>query len=398
MFPKDPIIDYVYRHYICPGGKQFERLKKMQSRLVVLAFAIPSLSTTEPENPRVLNLDLDFACRHRGKVVMRSDWTDHAMWFTLDARPDGFLIGHDVCSRGAFVFNSDGRVWGACPEWNKFRDSDDYSLPHIDGVGQKHKAPFVKLSDIHIEAEKFSFASADLTYAYNWTWTTWANENSDHSHRGYEPEPNDPSEFGFDPWWAPKKLYGERNVGFHGLHQWRKRFATVEKVTRSVLMVRACRPFIVIVDDVKKDEEEHEYLWAMTTPDDVHMLPFDANATTDATLIETEGNMNRRLIIRNLAEDIQGMECSFRQIPKLQESAPRDQKVRQIAFRTRSRGTKFIFLLYGLPHEESRAPTTSWVEKGRLLQVQDNMTGECQLIKFSVGEAGQTVMAPLSAE
>ncbi|CAN8077228.1 unnamed protein product [Agarophyton chilense] len=393
MFPKDPYVDYGYKHYMHLNGTHLGKLKKLQSRLVVLAFALPPLPLDSyGSDQRALTLPLDFVCRPRGKVVMRSDWTDKALWFTLDARPDCFLIGHDVCSRGAFVLNADGRAWGFCPEWHKFRDSDDYSLPHIDGVGQKHKAPFVKLLDFFSSGDKYSFASADLTYAYNWTWTTWASETADLTGRGFEHEPNDPADFGFNLWWAPRKLYGEGNVGFQGLHQWRQRFATVEKVYRSALMIRSSRPYIIIVDDVQKDGGEHAYSWAMTTPDDVHLLSFDG---VQAILAETHSCLRRRLLIRSLSDRIENLECSFREVPKLPESAPRDQKARQIVFKTTSRGTRFIFLLCSMSTSDSAPLTTKWLDTESLLSVSDGESGEVQTIQFSTGSIGQTVMKPV---
>lgn len=375
---------------MCEKGKKFGRLNKLQSRVAVLAFAIPALSVNleAPECPERLGLPLDFVCRDRGKVIMRSDWSENAMWFTLDARPDGFLIGHDVCSRGTFVMNADGRSWGFCPEWKHFYESTDYSLPCIDGAGQLHKAPFVKLLDVFHGSCNSTFASADITYAYNWTWTTWAKEGEDYSKKGYEIEPNDPRDFGYNVWWAPNKLYGERNVAFVGLYQWRKRIATVERVMRSAMLVRASRPYVIISDRLKKDNEEHEYSWAMTTPDDVVLLSFDGR---DAILTETEGN-GRRFMIRSIGEIKGNLDCSFRVVDKLDEKADRDEKARQVVFKCKATAVNFIFVLYSLPYETSEAPVTTWNIKSQLLEVFQPETGETQRISFTEGDRGESVM------
>lgn len=378
---------------MCEKGKKFGRLNKIQSRLVALAFAIPALSENfdEPEKPHELSLPLNFVCRDRGKVIMRSDWTEDAMWLTLDARPDAFLIGHDVCSRGVFVLNADGRAWGFCPEWKWYTESCDYSLPRIDGVGQMHKAPFVKLLDVTDGECGSTYASTDLTYAYNWTWTTWAKEGQNFRKQGYEPEPSDPRDFGYNVWWAPTKLYGERNVAFVGLHQWRKRFATVEKVTRSAMLVRAARPFTIVADNVKKDDEEHEYAWAMSTPDDVQLVSFDG---TDAILTETEGS-GRRFLIRSLCLDNVELQCSFHALEKLGETANRDDKARQIVLRCHANGVKFIFLMFSLPTAEFKAPETAWIEEGKLLEIHDQQTQETQRIEFGESESGAIEMKVL---
>lgn len=392
MFPRDPVIDFVYRHFLHQKGK-YKLLNKMQSRLAVLAFALPALAddlSTSSANVASALLPLDFICRHRGKVVMTSDWSTRAAWFTLDARPDCFLLGHDVCSRGSFVFNADGRAWGICPDWSKFRQSEDYSLPHINGIGQRDKAPFVKLLDFTKSAENSTFSCADLTYAYNWNWVTWAKEKDDYCRTGFEREPNDPADFGFKVWWAPRKLYGERDVGFCGIHQWRKRFNTVDKVFRSVLMVRAAHPYVIVVDDVKKDETVCEYTWAMTTPSDVRLLSFNGR---DAILIEEEGTLKRRLLLRNLAEDIEDMDCSLRSVQPNAGKCAQEPSVNQIVFKVRSTGVKFMFLLYYLSGPLSELPKTTWVKNERMLKVcSDQKSDSNQMVTFSEGNRGQTVM------
>lgn len=374
---------------MCEDGKKFSRLTKLQSRIAVLAFAIPALSSNleEEECPEKLELPLNFVCRDRGKVVMRSDWSERAMWFTLDARPDGFLIGHDVCSRGAFVLNANGRSWGCCPEWKWFYESTDYSLPSIDGIGQMNKAPFVKLLDVSEGSCGSTFASADITYAYNWMWTSWAREGENYSKDGFELEPNDPRDFGYNVWWAPHKLFDERNVAFVGLFQWRKRFASVEKVLRSTMMVRTKRPFLLIVDDAKKDNEEHKYSWAMTTPTDIQLDSFDGK---DAILSETDG-FGRRFLVRSLCPGGSGLECHHRLIEKTNKSAGATETVRQLVMSCHASEVKFIFLLFSLPTLSCSPPETHWEDDG-YLRVHDPENEETVLISFGVGENGETSM------
>lgn len=393
MFPKDPLIDHIYRHYMCENGKPWSRLTKVQSRIVALTFAIPALSMNleEPEAPDRLNLPLDFVCRDRGKVTMRSDWSETAMWFTLDARPDGFLIGHDVCSRGAFVLNADGRSWGFCPEWKWFDESQDYSLPCIDDIGQKNKAPFVKLLNVSHGACASTMASADITYAYNWKWTSWAKEGEDYSKRGWELEPNDPRKFGYNVWWAPYKLYDERNVAFVGLYQWRKRFATVEKVLRSTMLVRATRPYVIIADDMKKDDQVHKYSWAMTTHTDIELESFDGR---DAILVESEGS-GRRFLVRALCDNDYAFECSFRSIEKLNKSDSKHDHASQLVLSCTASEVNFKFLLFSLPKAESTPLETTWLQNDNVLQVRDPETGQSQNISFCTGDNGETSMKVL---
>lgn len=390
-FPKDPLVDHIYRHFISEGGKKYSRLNKIQTRIAALAFALPTarLIVENAASLEELSMSLDFVCRDRGKVIMRSDWTENATWFNFDARSDGFLIGHDTCSRGAFVLNADGRRWASCPEWSLFKDTSDFSIPSIDGLGQKDKAPFVRLLDVSVGGPCGStFASADLTYAYNWTWTSWAKEGQDYSKEGFEVEPNDPRDFGFNVWWSPCKIYGENDVGFVGLYQWRKRIATIEKVMRSSLFVRASRPYVLLADEVKKDGEVHVYSWAMTIPTDVFLESFDGR---DAILAE-DGNPGRRFLVRAFGNNDPPLSCSFREITKWNKKTRKNDKAHQVVFSCEKTEASFKFMLISLPRAESIPPETKWIEEGTILEVRDANTGTAQQILFSVGSNTETVM------
>lgn len=389
MFPKDPIIDYVYRHFMNEDGKNYHRLNKMQCRITALTFAIPSssLDDGEPETPKNLNLDCDFICRDRGKVIMRSDWTKTATCFTFDSRPDAFLVGHDTCSRGAFVLNAGKRNWGHCPEWNSFQKCSDFSLPLIDNEGQQNKAPFVKLMSV-VKKESFTYACADLTYAYNWRWEN-VGSNRDMSAAGFEREPNDPRDFGFNVWWSPHKLYDEKDVGFNGLHIWRKRIATVSKVMRSSIMVRGKTPFVIVADDLEKDNGEHEYTWAMTMPADVSLEGFDGNQA----VLKDEREASTRLIVRNVSFENKDLTCQFREIegdPK----RPHREIVNQIQFRCRRRSVKFRFMMYATSAEKSGELNCTLIKSDgeSSAKVHDADANEEHHVHFRTGEEGQTEM------
>lgn len=389
MFPKDLVVDHVYRRFISENGAKYSRLAKGQCRLPVLAFAIPALDIDleESEIPKKLNLPLDFKCPSRGKIVMRSDWSDSCLWFTFDARPDCYLIGHDTCSRGAFVVNSKGRCWGFCPEWNIYTSCSDFSLPMVDNVGQEIKAPFVKMIESS-EGKCFTYASADLTYAYEWKWSNWARKGADLTSQGFEKEVNDPRSFGHNVWWAPHKIYDEHDVGFVGLYVWRKRIAEVETITRSTMMVRANNPFVVIADNVKKDDAEHEYSWRMTTPYDVELEGFDG---TEAILKENNG-IGRRFVIRYVGKQNCDLQCYFRTIAKDKEKVSEEQRPGQVVFSCKSAdGIQFVFLLYSRDEEIGKLDH-SWNEDENVLDVVDHGSGETSKIRTSRGEHDEIVM------
>lgn len=390
MFPKDVVVDQVYRRFMNENGIEYSRLSKGQCRLPVLAFSIPFLPAgfRESNGLKQLDLPLDFVCHNRGKVIMRSDWSDSAMSFTFDARPDCFLIGHDTCSRGAFVISCNGHRWGFCPEWNIYNSCSDFSLPLIDNCGQEVKAPFAKMIDV-IKGNQFTFASADLTYAYQWKWSNWAKKGADLTPQGFEREPNDPRDFGYNAWWAPHKIFGEDNVGFVGLNVWRKKISDVNLVTRSAIMIRAAKPFVIIADNVQKDDEEHEYSWAMTTSYNTEFEGFDGN---EAILKESASGSSRFAIqyVGNMKLDLK---CSFRTIIKENEKVTETERPRQIVFScTSSQKVQFLFLMYSLNGNQAKNMESYWSNEN-VLSITNHETGEVRKISISCGVHGETKMS-----
>lgn len=389
MYPKDPVIDFSYRHFLRENGNEYNKLTMRQCRDATAIFALPSMygkmKSSEKDFHDATELDLPhtFCCENRGKVIMKSDWTQQGISFTLDSRPDGFLIGHDTASRGAFVLNANGRRWADCPEWNLFKESSDYSLITIDGIGQQAKAPFAKLLECTEGAQSSTFASADLTYAANYTWTQWAKNGVDMSSQGWEHEPHDPRDFGMTAWWLPKKLYAEPNVSFAGLNQWRQRFNSVKHVTRSAMMVRgSTTPFVVISDDAVKDDDAHEYAWCMTTPEDVILLSFDGK---DAILGE-KGSGGRRLLVRILeSNNGQAVQCSLDAFSKpdpkvkLADGTCKQIPFARLQFKYTDKEMHLKLGFFPLQSASSEVPMTSWSADNKILSI--NSTTDIRFTK-----------------
>lgn len=356
---------------------------------------------------------LTFHCHDRGKVIMRSDWTTDAMWLTLDSRGDAFFIGHDAPSRGSFILNALGRNWSRSPEWRHFQESSDYSLPCIDGVGQKAKAPSVKMLDCQDGGLGGStYCSADLTYAYNFYWTQWAKKHEEKRYldAGWEREPHNPRDFGMTAYWLPEKLYDEPHVGFMGLFQMRKRFNTVQKITRSMLMVRdAPIPYALLADDcLKGDDAQHEYTWTMALCDDVELLSFDG---TDIILGETKQDQNRRLVIRLLTAcgEEEAIECNMDQYTRenkkrmLPDGTYELLPASRLTLKTTAHDAHFNLAFFPLEKSESIPPKTSWVDDNHLvveMQASPQKPASVQLIEYraTAGRSGETTMRVAKSE
>ena len=299
--PNDPFADYVWRHYVGDGqyvGDDFAKRVKWQGWLDCMLFGTDYERSGEPNSLESSGAKLTAFYPRRGKLITRNDLSPESLYFQLDARPDAWCIGHDTVDRGHFNLCAHGRPWTMRGSWHHFRNSDDHNLVHIDGKAQGWQAPSVKFLK-HKDNGKAVTAVADLKYAYDWKWTSpWPTKDAKWP-TPWEKETSNPRDLGWpdNPDWLPETLYHD-DIGHVGLYLWRHPYNPVTKAFRSTIMVRGKHPYVIIVDDVKKDDKPHTYDWRMQLPTDVKMIRQNGN---DVILGETNGN--RRLLVRILQAD-----------------------------------------------------------------------------------------------
>jgi len=295
MRPRDPVADYIWRYYV---GEDYRRSLRWQSFLDYMLFG----DDWDPERELTLedtDLGLSTFFPRRGKFIARSDWSEDALYLQFDARPDAFQIGHDTVDRGHFNLCALGRDWSMRGSWHHWRTSQDHNLVHIDGKGQAWKAPMVKFLS-HSDDGTAAIGAADLKYAYDWQWSPPWPKEEDTFPEPWEKETNDPRDLGWPdhPDWLPNTLHSG-DMGYIGSYLWRQPYNPVQKAFRSTVLVRGTSPYAVIADDVRKDDEEHEYSWYMQVPLDLEIVSRD---NTDIILGEGEKG-DRRMLVRVLRAD-----------------------------------------------------------------------------------------------
>ncbi len=394
MRPNDPIADYNLRYYM---GDDYQQSRRWQGWLDILLFGMDYESDpNQPLTPELLEaggLEETVFFPIRGKMITRSDWTPEALYFQLDARPDAFMIGHDKVDRGNFVLDALGRQWAVQTPWDYFRESTGNNLLHIDGKAQAWKAPSVDFLS-YADNGSAATASADLEYAYDWQWSPpWPHQDKQFP-APWEPELNDPRDLGWpdspgSPEWLPNKLYGTPDVGYVGSYMWRRPYNPVQKAVRSAAMVRGHHPYVVIFDDFRKDDEDHEYGWYMQLPLDVEIKSHNGmdvllgevgEKTVDGEPIEG----SRRLLVRVLQAD----DASGRASDKI-DAVMEDYETaknrhgkpvigRRLILSTRSVEPGLKIMLLPIRVGETM-PETEWVTRGKTLNVvwpdqQDTLT------------------------
>ena len=294
--PNDPAARHLYRWLV---GPDYKRSMRWQGFLDYCLFGMPMADDGwRPESAGEV-LPLSEFYDRRGKLITRSDWSADALYFHFDARPDAFTIGHDTVDRGTFMLSAQGRTWVPHNNWSLFRTSDCYSLVHIDGKAQGRKAPSVNFQKWNDDGDVVT-AVADLKYAYDWQWSPpWPTEDKKFQ-PPWEPETTDPRDLGWpdDPDWLPHTLYGTPDIGYVGSYMWRKPFNPVMSARRGVLLKRGVQPYVVIADDIQKDDKVRRYDWMMQLADDVLL-----EKQTGRQIVLKERSGDRRLLVYVLRAD-----------------------------------------------------------------------------------------------
>jgi len=250
---------------------------------------------------------LTYFSDYRGLIVTRSAWTKDAAFLYFE--PRNVPGGHTRASRNEFVFASHGRVWAH--RTVAVEDTSElHSVVLIDGRGQGKsggRCPAGR-TVAFADTPAATFAAADAVWAYSHVLVPA-------DRKGAEPialTPNDsrlrpgPLPWMDRPWsflpnWATGcKPAAGRDPGGHG---WWEPYNPVRHAYRTCGLVRSERPYVLIVDDVRKDDAEHDYTWLMQIPDDVILVsktpcPPSRKGVVDLLLGDEPG---RRLLVRVLA-------------------------------------------------------------------------------------------------
>ncbi len=383
MYPRDPAANYAWRHTV---GDDYDRPFRWQAHLGYLLFggdwrgpAGRERMLAESGLPRARFYPV------RGKLVARSDWSTDALQFTLDARPDAFLIGHDKVDRGHFTLSALGRNWAANGSFHKWQLSDENSLVHIDGKAQGWKAPSVRFV-AHRDTPLATTGSADLKYAYDWQWSPpWPSKDKAFP-EPWAPERSDPRDLGWPrehaPGWLPEQIYASK-TGYRtslpaGNWMRRRPYNPVLRARRATALVRGRHPYAIVADDIQKDDGEHTYAWYMQVPADLELIGQDGG---DFILGETAGGKadgnpgdekpGRRLLVRVLQADATAggltgrMEAYVAHVDKRRNTKTH---ARRLILQCRAVAPAFKIML--LPHVAGEAlPTTAWKTPGRALSV-----------------------------
>ncbi len=325
MYPSNPKVDFAWRNRVQTkwidgngtervfyDGRKFGARSGYGNSLVpaaVFATDIASTETWTAHNAAALGA-LDYLDDEGGTLVSRSAYDPDGTRLMVHIRQD--FGGHTTADRNSFTLGALGRTF---INHHNIQDSIYHSVVHVDDKamkvtekdGRKMRIP-AKVSGWKIGTDS-AFISGDATYAYSNEWT-WRNDGviesgfvadnaklNDFRRTGNKiSEAFGNTSFNAFPHWV--------STGLEGIQK--KLYQPMRQVYRTIGLVRGVKPYVLLVDDVRKDDAVHNYKWFATVASGLDivtgsMLPAGCDAATDAVLQETAGN--RRLLVRVLRAD-----------------------------------------------------------------------------------------------
>ncbi len=310
IYKDEPLVDYAYRWRL---GDDYFRSLRGQS-LIEYAYlggaSSNGVNTLEGKGASLIKY-----YPQRGKTIIRNDFTNTATQLTFDARPDAFNIGHDKAGRGYVNLNALGKRWISHYNFREVRNADESSTVVIDGKGQAYKSPSVKMIGRPADQNGLITAAADLKYAYDWQWSEPWTTSASHPPRpaasDWQQETINPRSFypsNQHPSWLPTSLWNQPNIGYPGMWMWKRPNQPVQKAFRSICYGKSQFPYIIIADDIKKDNNQHRYDSYFQISNDIDRISVSGN---DATLWSSSDPENRRLLVRVLQGETSSGSVSF---------------------------------------------------------------------------------------
>jgi hypothetical protein len=285
MYPDDPAVDYFY------AARAPELEKKygdMESCIFGLDPGIRDMKEALKPVAEAKKMPLTRLDPEEALVTMRSGWDDDALLVDFD---DGWKgCGHMNAEKNSFAFFALGRSWALPPGYHKvhsgwhagvqFQNPTWAACPETEGyVGQNPNCPPALPDSGYIRSfptppgkllevkeapdQSWAFATGDASLAYNYMCTAEGGKRV-----GF------PRSLFMYPGLLPdvlrrcpqgKEFFVDQPDGYSAYLVASPNTA-VKMATRSILMSRGKRPYILIVDDFRKGDEPANYRWMFNNP------------------------------------------------------------------------------------------------------------------------------------
>ncbi len=286
MFPDDKVIDWYYRQAIHEDYSGVpDRPDGYFNALLFYAIFATDFNPTN-NDPAKLQLGNTFFCGERALMMTRSGWDKDATQLNMHTRQANG--GHPFADRNAIMVAGAGRIWSP-NGYASFRTTEN-SVVSIDGQSQSEIVPG-RCVDF-VDQPLASFMVGDAKYAWDWNWKRLEKKPGFYSApdveagkiavpAGYEPVKETVNDFAFT-----KLPYAYLTVPHFQYPHWilpkgalspyvRKSAFPVVRAFRTAGLVRGESPYLLVVDDIQKDNESHRYDWTLAVEHDIQIARID---------------------------------------------------------------------------------------------------------------------------
>jgi hypothetical protein len=345
-YPDDPIINYMKHNAAGQRGNyssvQFNTFGQNSPPMIwsyVQDWKGPEdLAAHLKQAVAEANEPLGYFSNYRGLMVGRSDWTADAL--QLYFQPRSVRGGHPIPARGYFRINALGRVWVPFNGGYPFHASKYHSVVTVDGIGQDNTVG--KVLSYEGAAERpgaiADIMGSDLIGAYRHHGEMYRTENDTRLYPDTErPWMSMDKRFKVH-WWRADRFGGNPSVAATES----KPKHAFEYAFRTAGLVRGDHPYVLIADDIRKDDQAREYNWGMMIPGDIYKAKSYEIQAGRAILTDPQDKTKHLLV---LPLSYRG-EARFEVTDLFGKWRDKKGHVYKLNFRCRSAAPAFRMLLY----------------------------------------------------
>lgn len=234
-YGENPVMRWVYKNFMnahIPTNDHITSVLWATDPAVDASITIDSLG---------LNQSQFFA--FNGLAYLRDGWGTDDLYFQFQSDPSIFGQSHSHADRNSFTLVGKSRIW-VMDAGGWYPNSDGHNLVLIDGKGQGHHVQKGELVTYH-DAGWASGIMGNAKTAYDWK---------------TDAEPTT------DPAW--QLVNGK----------WSFPFNPVQRAFRSGTVVRGDKTYVMVVDDIRKDDQNHTYSWEILVPISHRVAQRDASS------------------------------------------------------------------------------------------------------------------------
>lgn len=311
----------------------------------------------EEQNASMTSRGLTYFDKHRGLMVTRDRWDKDAV--QLYFQPRSVKGGHSSNDRNSFSINAHGRNW--------VRKSSGHDLQAI------------RQSVILVDGEGGNYAPSRIeSFIDKDSYTQMISDATNSRRYGIEGDmTGNDLQFGQ----SPEKWH---NLPYEDEAEWNtsqkagfipKPSRAFDHDFRTMTFIRGANPFIIVTDNIKKDDEEHDYRWQLQFPKDVQVhsttTSFDFEDYIYDMIMRPETG-NQSFLVRCLQNN------GFTGIPSTFDTS--HNLSNKLTVGSNSKNPYFKFLLF--PHLQGEPlPITKWnITQDSLTVIFDDKTFEIAFI------------------